>query len=480
MPQTRKLAGRNAFAAMLAGSMMANAWIPPAAIAAPAAQAEPAQSPRPARPPNIVFILADDLGVEGLNSYGGEYYTPNIDALARQGVSFESAHAMPNCTPSRTRLLTAKENHRNYEAFGYLNPKERTFGNAMKEAGYVTGIVGKWQLSGNGYDGRVGITPTQAGFDEYLLWQVGGNKGSRYWGPTLVENGRVRTSESGFGPDREREFALNFIDRHKDKPFVLYIPTVLTHAPFVPTPNSLNAGDPKERFAGMISYLDTTVGQVMAKLSALGLDDNTVVIFTGDNGTNKSITSYRNGAEVRGGKGTSTIRGTQVPMIIRWPGQFPAGQRRDGLFDIMDVYPTMAEIAGKPIPAGTVDGVSQVPVITGEKRAARSHIFMHYAPVWPTADPARYVFDSNYKLYGDGRFVSLDIAHGGETEIKAPRPGSPAAKRLAEFRKILDTAGDGPLNQDRFPMCIGKPSLDPKRPSIQAGCAGMREMAESD
>ena len=479
MPGMKDRVRRALRVTLLTGSMLGAALTASPAIAA-AAEATPKQAPRPARPPNIVFILADDLGVEGINSYGGEYYTPNIDALARQGVSFDSAHAMPNCTPTRTRLLTARENHRNYEAFGFLNAKERTFGTAMKEAGYVTGIVGKWQLSGNGFDGRIGITPTQAGFDEYLLWQVNGVKGSRYWGPTQVENGRTKTSEAGFGPNRERDFALDFIERHKDRPFVLYIPTVLPHAPFVPTPNSPNASEPKERFAGMISYLDTMVGQVTAKLSELGLDDNTVVIFSSDNGTNKKITSYRNGAEVSGGKGTSTIRGTHVPMIVRWTGHFPAGARRDGLFDIMDVYPTMAEIAGRPVPTGSIDGVSQVPVIAGEKRSARDHIFMHYAPVWPTAEPARFVFDSSFKLYGDGTFVKLDIAHGGETEVKSPKAGSPAARRLAEFRRILATANDGPLDQDRFPMCIGKPSLEPERPAVRAGCAGMRDMAESE
>ncbi len=418
--------------------------------------------------PNVIFILADDIGVEGFNTYGGEYYTPNIDRLAWEGTRFANAHAMPLCSPSRTRLMTGMENHRNYEAFGYLAPGQTTFGNVMKSAGYATGIVGKWQLMGNGFDGRVGITPEAAGFDESYLWQLKAldAKGSRYWGPTRATNGHNRITEEGFGPDFDSRYALDFISRHKAEPFFLYYPMVLVHSPFVPTPDSMNAQGPKARFAAMVTYMDGLVGQLMARLKAEGLDRNTVVIFSGDNGTNRAITSTRDGYQIRGGKGTPTVNGTHVPMIVWAPGKVPANVTRDGLFDFADLMPTIADIGGAKVPAG-IDGVDQMPVVLGQKPAARDWIFEHYAPVW-VFNPARYVFDTKYKLYGDGKFVAIDQAAGTETEIA--KPTGEAAARKAALQKVLDGMHDGALNPERFPWCKGEPSLDPARPAVVAGC----------
>jgi arylsulfatase A len=459
-----------------------------AAALAPGALAQPTRT-QPASPipssaavatrPNIVLILADDLGAEAINAYGGEYHTPRIDELARQGVLFTNAHATPLCTPTRVRLLTGMESAKNYKAFGYLDPKARTIGHVMKEAGYATAIVGKWQLSGNGYDGLVGASPQGAGFEQSLLWQEKtlDEKGSRYWGPTLSTNGQNRINESGFGPDIQSAFALEFIEKNKDRPFFLYYPMVLPHAPWIPTPDSPNARTDKARFAGMVSYMDTLVGQVTDKLKALGLEKNTLVIFTSDNGTGRPITSYVGGHAIQGGKGRPAFTGTHVPLVASWPAGFPAGETRDGLFDMMDVLPTLASLAGAPADPKVVDGVDQAPIVRGEKPSARDWIFMHYAPVW-VQEPARFVFDDKWKLYGDGRFVAIDKARGVETPIEQPKPGSPAAVRRASFQRVLDTMADGPLNQDRYPMCIGKPSLDLKLPAIRAGCARMTGAVE--
>jgi len=436
---------------------------------APAAgKPAPAAAPRTSGPPNVILILADDIGVEGFNTYGGEYYTPNIDRLAREGVRFANAHAMPLCSPSRTRLMTGLENHRNYEAFGYLAPGQVTFGNVMKSAGYATGIVGKWQLMGNGFDGRVGITPEQAGFDESYLWQLKAldAKGSRYWGPTRATNGRNRINEEGFGPDFDSHYALDFISRHKGEPFFLYYPMVLVHDPFVPTPDSMTAQDAKTRFAGMVAYMDKLVGKLMDRLREEGLDQNTVVIFSGDNGTNRAITSTRDGYQIRGGKGLPTVNGTHVPMIVWAPGKVPQGQTRQGLFDFADVLPTIADIGGARVPAN-IDGVDQMPVVMGQKPAARDWIFEHYAPVWQF-EPARYVFDAHYKLYGDGRFVAIDQAAGTETEIA--RTQGEAARRKLVLQKVLAGMNDGPLDPQRFPWCVRQPSLDPAKPAVVAGC----------
>lgn len=348
--KTTKTRSRTQFrAATVAACMLASSLVPLAPLSAqPAPTAESAPAPRAAGRPNIILILADDLGVEGLNSYGGEYHTPNLDRLASEGVRFENAHATPLCTTSRTRIMTGQENHRNYEAFAYLAPNQVTFAHVLKQAGYATGIVGKWQLSGNGFDGRTGATPEQAGFDESQLWQRYplDARGSRYWGPTRVINGRTVIREEGFGPDNDLDFAFDFIERHKERPFFLYFPMTLVHDPFVPTPATLDAAGDKDRWSGMISYMDRQVGQLLDRLKALGIDENTVVIFTGDNGTNRRITSVRQGFPIAGGKGLPTVNGTHVPLIVRAPHSVPAGKVTEALFDLTDVLPTLADLAG--------------------------------------------------------------------------------------------------------------------------------------
>jgi arylsulfatase A len=451
-----------------------------AALPAVQAQGVAASAPAPQRAaradkrPNIILILADDVGVEAFNAYGGEYYTPNLDRMAREGMRFDNAHATPLCSPSRTRLMTGLENHRNYEAFGYLAPGQRTFGNMLKEAGYVTGMVGKWQLSGNGYDGRVGITPEQAGFQESSLWQLKAldAKGSRYWGPTRVTAGRTKIDEEGFGPDRDQAFALDFIERHKNAPFFLYYSMVLVHDPFVPTPASMTAEGSKNRFAGMMSYMDGQVGALLDKLKALGLDEDTIVLFTADNGTNRQITSIRNGVAVQGGKASPTLNGTHVPMIVRAPGRAPAGATSPALVDFLDMMPTFAQIAGVELEPGSTDGVSQLDVMTGKSRSARDTIFMHYDPRW-IAKPTRFAFDAGYKLYDDGRFVALDPATGVETEMVPAKMSAAARQRKAALERVMSAVPKVPFSKERFPMCVGRPSRDPKLPAIEAGCGSL-------
>jgi arylsulfatase A len=413
--------------------------------------------------PSIILVLADDLGVEGINSYGGEYYTPRIDQLTREGMRFENAHATPLCTPTRVRIMTGLESRRNYVAFAYLAPGQRTFANVLKDAGYTTGMVGKWQLSGN--DERKGITPQEAGFDEFYLWQLRPleSAGSRYWGPTRSIS--VKTSgaqeglntseevshvtiEEGFGPDLDSDFAADFISRHRDRPFFLYYSMVLPHAPEVPTPASMGASGTKARFAGMVAYMDELVGRLLDRIQREGLGRRTVVIFTSDNGTSRSITSIRNGVAVSGGKGKTTVSGTHVPLIVWGPGFVPAGRITDGLFDVADVLPTLAELAHAPLSAQAVDGVSQVPVLLGEKPSVRDSIFMYYRPIaspYPNAPPShfrllspiRFVFDANWKLYGDGRFMSVDSMSGIETEVSLDKLKGEAARRHAEFTRVL-------------------------------------------
>ncbi|MFB0613615.1 sulfatase-like hydrolase/transferase [Aurantiacibacter poecillastricola] len=431
-----------------------------------AAQAQPnAETDRP----NVIVILADDVGVEAFRSYGGEHDTPNIDRLVREGVTFEHAFSTPLCSPSRTRLMTGMENAKNYEAFGYLGPDERTFGNVFSDAGYSTGIVGKWQLSGNGFDGRTGITPTQAGFGQSLLWQLepGPQKGSRYWGPTLWRDGSWLIPEEGFGPDYLSDYALSFLDEHAGSPFLLYYPMVLVHNPFVPTPAERVGGDEQYNFGAMMRYMDRMVGRLLDRLDALGLAENTLVIFTADNGTNRRIYSQRNGETIRGGKGQPTLTGTHVPLMMRWPGHIPAGERRSGLFDFADVLPTIAAAASLPV-SPEVDGVSQLAVAQGRAATARDTIFQHYAPMWRWPS-TRFVFDTQRKLYDDGRYVALDLSIGEETALDRQSLSADDRERLARFEAIL-AADTAPLEEIRYPWCEGEePSVAGADP-LKVGC----------
>ena len=199
------------------------------------------------RPPNIILIMADDVGRECFGCYGAaDYKTPHIDALAEAGVRFTHCYAQPLCTPSRVKLMTGMSNVRNYSAFSVLNPDQRTLGHYFKEAGYSTLVAGKWQLLGaehypQQFRGK-GTWPERAGFDEHCLWQVD-RLGKRYWKPQLRINGETREfAEDEYGPSIITDYILDFMRRETaeraDKPFLVYYPMILAHSPFQPTPFS--------------------------------------------------------------------------------------------------------------------------------------------------------------------------------------------------------------------------------------------------
>lgn len=208
--------------------------------------------------PNIILIMADDFGYECVTANGGQsYQTPNLDKLAATGVRFENCHVQPLCTPTRVQLMTGRYNVRNYLNFGTLIRTETTFGHLFKTAGYRTGICGKWQL------GREVDSPQHFGFDESCLWQHK-RRPPRYANPGLEYNGIEKDFADGeYGPTLVNDFALDFITRHREQPFFLYYPMILTHSPFQPTPDSAD-WDPKTRsekelqdvkyFADMTAY----------------------------------------------------------------------------------------------------------------------------------------------------------------------------------------------------------------------------------
>ena len=366
-----------------------------------------------APPPNIVLVMADDVGVEAFGCYGGESYdTPRIDAMAATGVRFENCHSQPLCTPSRVKIMTGLSNARNYTKWSIFPPGEHTFAHMLKERGYATAVVGKWQLYFGrqlGDDAGTGTLPKDAGFDEHCLW-LAADFGSRYWNPQIDVNGTVQNpGEDVYGPDVFIQYAEQFMRSNRDRPFFLYYPMALPHGPFTPTPLSDDraAPDGPQNFGDLVRYVDRQVGRLQNALRELDIDDRTIFIFTSDNGAHRSITARRNGKDVQGAKGSTLDTATHVPLVVTGPG-VSAGMTVDGLVDFSDFMPTLADISGSKYDRLT-DGVSFWPQSQGQRGKPREFVYTYYNPLpgnalFPERDWVRTV---RYKLYGDGRLFDV-------------------------------------------------------------------------
>lgn len=382
--------------------------------------------------PNIVLIMADDLGVEGIGSYGGtSYQTPAIDRLAEEGVRFTHAYAQPLCTNTRVQLMTGLYNNRNWLYFGILDPEAKTMGHWLREAGYSTCIAGKWQLQsydppnypGSELRRSTGMKVSDAGFDEYSVfhaWHTE-DKGSRFASPTIFENGvLLQQLEGEYGPDHWVAYIKDFIDRRKDdtEPFFVYYPMALPHRPFVPTPKSAewqNAAtrdaEDARHFPDMVEYMDACVGQIVDHIDAADLGENTLVIFYSDNGTHQKITSQTTSGPVAGGKGRTTNAGTHVPLIVRWTGTIGTGLN-PSLVDSTDFLPTLMDAGGQSIAQEVgLDGISFCPQLFGDYSRVRPWVFCHYdpRPGWDKDQfrKIRFARDRRFKLYDNGALFDV-------------------------------------------------------------------------
>ena len=350
--------------------------------------------------PNIILIMADDMGYEALSSNGSESCnSPNLDKLAKGGVRFTNCFSNPICTPSRAKIMTGQYNVRNYVKFGMLDRGQITFAHQLKEAGYATAIAGKWQL-GNQPD-----SPQHFGFEKSCLWQHtrGGRSNEngkridrRFVNPMLEFNGKEKDFTTGeYGPQVCTDFVCDFIDENKKKPFLVYYPMILTHCPFDPTPDSTDwdpkrlgsttykgdKNDPQRHFIDMVNFADKMVGQIIKQLETSGVRENTILIFTGDNGTDKPIITPWKGTKVVGGKGSMTDTGTRVPLIVNWPaGIKKPGRVSDELVEFSDIMPTLCEISGADLPKNhPADGSSIVPAIQNKKELRKKEwIYIWY------------------------------------------------------------------------------------------------------
>lgn len=407
--------------------------------------------------PNIILIMADDVSWECFSCYGAEdYKTPNIDRLAAQGVRFEHCYSAPLCTPSRVMIMSGKYNFRNYTHFTYMNPAEKTFGNLLQDAGYKTAMAGKWQLNGidakmPGWDDH--SRPFKAGFDEYCLWQLTRSKkeGERFWNPAIEHNGTLTTSKDNkgkYGPDIFNDFVCDFIDRNHEQPFFVYYPMVLVHAPFVPTPDSGGPsakGTKKEHFQAMMAYMDKLVGKVVDRVDSLGIADNTLILFTADNGTHTSITSQWNGQQIKGGKGSMTDMGTHVPLIARWKGRTRQGKSCQDLVDFTDVYPTLAEVAGLALTEDDPsDGRSFLPQVFGKQQDPRDWVLCHYQPYLKKKTPGQFVRTTDYKLYRDGRFYQPNQDLKEEHDLAESLQGEKMIDAYKQLKSVIEKMPPAP------------------------------------
>jgi len=402
------------------------------------------------RQPNIVFIMADDLGYTDLSCQGSSYYeTPNIDRLASQGLRLASHHHCQNCAPTRAALMTGQYAPRtgiytvgNIDRFAWwtrtLRPVDNrtrlpldrtTIAQSLRDAGYATGMFGKWHLGDQG-----DYHPGRRGFVEAIV-----SDGQHFDFPTIP---KTDYPPGQYLADFLTDRAVDFIERHRDQPFFLYLPHFGVHAPREAKANWIEHFRAKQPanghrdpvYAAMIASVDESVGRVLKTLDRLDLSANTVVIFTSDNG---GVGGYRregldrgndvtDNAPLRSGKGSLYEGGTRVPFFVRWPGQIAANAKCDQPTTHVDLFPTLLELAGAKPPRQVLDGESLVRLfLSPQSSLKRDAIFQHFpgylgstAGKW-RATPVSVVQQGDWKLMEfleEGRLELYDLrADVGET-----------------------------------------------------------------
>lgn len=359
---------------------------------------------RAASKPNIILINADDLGYGDLSCYGQKKFaTPNIDGLAREGMRFTQAYAGDAvCSPSRCSLMTGKHtghtrvrgNGHKGKKGGILEPEDTTIAEVLKTAGYSTGIFGKWGLGELGNSGA----PAKKGFDEFFGF-LDHNEAHVYYPEYMWNNsGKVQLGRKSYSHDLIVSNTLDFVRRHKDGPFFIYLAPTIPHAgmevpadseqPFLGKfpEKAYTAGrylyatnhHPLATFAGMVTRLDRDVGRLTALLKELGLDSNTLIIFTSDNGAHNEGGAnpefFNSTAGLRGIKRDLYEGGIRTPMIACWPGQIKPSVSEQVIAH-WDMLPTFADLAGAKVPSG-IDGISMRPALFGKSQ--HSHEFLYW------------------------------------------------------------------------------------------------------
>jgi len=447
------------------------------------------------RKPNIIFVLIDDMGWRDLGCYGSEYYeTPNIDRLAGQGMQFSDAYTCgPNCAPTRASLMSGQYTPRHgivtvgTSARGpahlrKLIPQENktvldagitTIAEAIRLAGYVGASMGKWHLGNDPGHGPIG-----QGFDLNVGGYEAGHPKS-YFSP--YKNPELKDGPKGeYLTDRLTDEALKFIEANHSKPFFLYLPHYAVHTPIRAKKEMIakyktkkpSNGQGNPTYAAMIESTDQGVGRMMAKLDELGLTDDTIVIFSSDNG---GVGGYKalgikgpevtSNAPLRGGKGMLYEGGIRVPLFVRWPGVVKPASRCDAPVITVDFYPTLLEMTGAQRPARqALDGRSIMPLLRSSGGIGREAIFWHFPAylqggggTWRTT-PAGAVRKGQWKLiefFEDGRVelynIVRDISEKNNLAEKMSEKAKELHKLLRNWRKSVNAKVPRQLNPNYRP-----------------------------
>ena len=412
--------------------------------------------------PNIVFVLLDNVGKDWFRCYGSqEDQTPVIDQLAYTGLRFRNFYITPVCSTSRTMLLTGRYPfttgwHTHHDAAiyggGHLDwNREITFSRILRDAGYSTCISGKWQVN-DFFDPLQKDALVKHGFEEHCIFPEGkpglpAHK-KRYADAYVIENGRRIDTTGRFGPDIFADYAIDYMRRHRDKPFLLFYPAILTHIPVTTTPLAPDeSATPREKFAAMVRYADHLVGRLVGALDELGLRDNTLVFITADNGTDGGTDQGQEqslGGRIGGHISAEGIyslaeRGINVPFVVSCPAWISQGRESDALINAADVLPTLAELAGAELPGDVaIDGHSFVPVIRApdDREWTRPWTFTQYGTT-------RTIRDQRFKLYSTGQFFDLaaDPLEQHDLAVNArSKPLDREAKRArGQLQGVLDS-----------------------------------------
>jgi len=404
------------------------------AIVGPINAAETSASAKP----NILFILADDLGVGNVGCYGADNYkTPHIDALARGGIRYTRAYTAPLCGPSRTLIMTGRYAFRtgatNQDRVGQLKPSVETMlPKILKPAGYVSSAVGKWS--------QLPLQPSDWGFDDYLRY----NGSGVYWnkkakGEPYVVNGKSKTlRDKEYMPDLLHQHVTDFITQHRDDPFFVYYSLSSVHGELQSTPDS--APDSKDLMGDNVVYMDKLVGKLIAELERLKLREKTLIVFMGDNGTGKGQADEATigGRRLSGEKGSMLEGGALVPLIVNWPGVTPQSQVATGVVDATDFVPSFAELARVELPADKViDGKSLVTHWCRGTAEPRDWVFIELARNW-------YVREPQWKLNQAGELFDMSDAPFAEKLVAADTKDADAMaarQRLQAALEELNPAG---------------------------------------
>ncbi len=372
------------------------------------------------RPPNIILILMDDMGWRDVGFMGNRFVeTPNIDRLAKKGLIFSQAYASaPNCAPTRACLMSGQYTPR-HGIYTVVDPRQPvgspwhkltaadsksdlatevvTIAESLQSGGYATAFFGMWNL-GRGRSGPV--TPGGQGFQTVVFPENIGFAKDAYF-----------DKSGNYLSDRLTDEVLKFVETNQDRPFFAYLPDHAVHAPFEPKEDLLKkyerkASANKDRrddpaYAATIEAVDQNVGRIVETLARLKLTENTVVIFTSDNGGTDQYTS-----PLRGGKGQLYEGGIRIPLVISWPGIKKPGGQCNAPVSSVDIYPTLLELAGAAAPKDQVlDGISLVPALRGESDLQRQRLFWHFPCYVGKATPSSAIREGDFKLiefYEDG------------------------------------------------------------------------------